>query len=279
MLSIKNSKRFLIFMKRIIYSIWADVHRHTSSPQEKKDAFAKYKDRLISAHKDYANLCNAEYHCFTPSIPDYDDLQFEKLYRFEDLANEYDEVVYLDLDVIPTSAQNIFDKHATHKYVGAHFIDTKPNWGERVYGDWWIDTIDFDKMNMVVKACCKNAMLLLEGISGNNQIANTGVLVGNKNSIEDFRLSERLDYADTIFDEALVDNIYPKEIASSFSRNNEVYFSFIKEFYKIPINPIGLSWNWIIDNTFSTKHLGASLHHVVNKDFSRFEKYLPQSAS
>ena len=262
-------------MKRIVYSIFNNVTiPHQSVTQSKKDSFHKYYDRLVATQKQYAYDCGAEYVHFKPSIPDYDDIQFEKLYRFEELTEDYDEIVYLDLDVIPTTKQNVFDKHASNEHVGVHFIDTKPNWGEKVYGDWWVNTINFDKMNMVVKACCKNAMLSLEGINGNNQIANTGVLIGNKNSIQDFRLTERIDYADKIFNEALEDNLYPKEIASSFSKNNEVYFSFIKEFYDIPINRIGLSWNWIIDNTFSTQHLGASFHHVVNKDFSQFEQNL-----
>jgi hypothetical protein len=261
-------------MKRIIYSIWADVQLHQSSPQKKKDAFAQYKSKLIASQKKYAHFCGADYHCFSPSIPDYDDLQFEKLYRFEELSEEYDEIVYLDLDVIPTTKQNIFDRHAAHSAVGVHFINAEPYWKERIDGSWWVDVIQLDKMNMVVKTCCKNAMLMLEGNAGNNSIANTGVLVGNKNSIQNFKLIERLESVQPYFEEALTDNIYPEKIASKFERNNEVYFSFIQEFYEIPINPIGLGWNYIIDETFTTKQIGANLHHVVNKKFDLFTDYL-----
>lgn len=264
-------------MKRIVYSIFNNITiPHQSVPESKKDAFHEYYDRLVETQKQYAHDCGAEYAHFRPFINDYDDIQFEKLYRFEELSNDYDEVVYLDLDVIPTTDQNIFDRHASHKNIGVHFIETRPYWGERIDGTWWVNLLKLDKMNMVVKTCAKNAMLLIEGLNGNNKIANTGVMVGNKNSIQDLNLTERLNFADKVFQEARLDNIYPYEIASCFERNNEVYFSFIQEFYDVPINPIGLGWNYIIDDTFTTRQIGAHLHHVVNKKFNFFDQYLHQ---
>ena len=262
-------------MKRIIFSVWADVtEKHQSVPHEKKLAFTQYKDKLVNAHKRYATLCNSEYHIFSPELSNYDDIQFYKLNKFEELTQTYDEVVYLDLDVVPTSSTNIFDVHASNKHIGVHFIDVNPRWYQRVEDNWWIDSIELDKMNMVVKSCCKNAMLNLVDVSGNNSIANTGVLIGNKNSIQDFNLSERLVFADKIFYEAKDDNIYPNDISNHFEKNNEVYFSFIKEYYNLEINKIGLSWNWIIDRTFSNKGVGVHLQHVVNKKFSMLEEFL-----
>ena len=147
----------------------------------------------------------------------------------------------------------------------------QPNWGKRNrYDEWWVTAYDLDKMNMVVKTCAKNSMLMLKDISGDNRIANTGVMIGNKNSIQNLRLSERLEKAEEIFKDAKEDNLYPKEIASLFSRNNEVYFSFIKEFYNVSINPIGLGWNFILDEMCTGKRPGIHMHHVVNKDFKLF---------
>lgn len=248
-------------MKRIIFSLFTDISvQHQSVTYRKQNAFAKYKDKLIAAQKEYAHLCGAEYIHFEPKMPDYDELQFEKLYRFVELSNNYDEVVYLDLDVIPTTRTNIFDKHAD-KGIGVHFIETK-------------DNKSYDKMNMYVKACNKNAMLLLHDIVGTNEVANTGVLIGNKNSIQDLDLFNRIKEANDTFDSAIRDNIYPYKIASHFERNNEVYFSYIKELYNVPINPIGLAWNYIVDDTFPFRTAGAHLTHVVNKRFSEYEKYL-----
>lgn len=267
-------------MRRIVFSLYNNISiPHQSVPQSKKDAFHEFYDRLVETQKQYAYDCGADYIHYTPSIPDYDDIQFEKLYRFEELTEEYDEVVYLDLDVVPTTKENIFDRHASHAGVGVHFIEAKPYWGERIDGQWWVDVFNLDKMNRIVKMCCKDAMLMLEGkyMTGHNAIANTGVLIGNKNSIQDFRLTERIDFADKVFNEALWDNIYPEQIASKFAKNNEVYFSFIKEYFDITINPIGLGWNYIIDETFTTTQIGAHLHHVVNKDFAKFDSSLLQS--
>ena len=259
-------------MKRLIFSLFNNITiPHTSVPQSKKDSFHEFYDRLVEAQKAYAHRCGAEYIHYTPEINDYDDIQFEKLYRFEELTNDYDEIVYLDLDVIPTTEENVFDRHASNENVGVHFIDVQPNWGKRNrYDEWWVTAYNLDKMNMVVKTCAKNSMLMLKDISGDNRIANTGVMIGNKNSIQNLCLSERLKKAEEIFEDAKDDNLYPKEIASLFSRNNEVYFSFIKEFYNVSINPIGLGWNFILDEMCTGKRPGIHMHHAVNKDFKVF---------
>lgn len=262
-------------MKRIIFSVWSDVtEEHQSVPNTKKQAFAEYKDRLIEAQKKYAHLCGAEYEIFQPEISNYDDIQFYKLHQFENLTRDYDEIVYLDLDVIPTTKENIFKRHAYKENVGAYFVDVNPNWTNRINDTWWIDTMNLDKMSMIVKLCCKKAMLDLNDVYGDNTIVNTGVLIGNKNSIENFRLIERLEEADQVFKETLEDNMYPPDISNNFARNNEVYFSFITECYGVPVNNIHLSWNWLVDRVFSSKNPNAYLQHVVNKKFSVFTEYL-----
>jgi hypothetical protein len=264
-------------MKRIIFSVWNDVtEEHQSVPDKKKQAFAQYKDKLISTQKEYATKCSADYNIFTPTSGNYDDIQFFKLEMFEKLTDEYDEVVYFDLDVIPTTKTNIFERHAGNPAVGAHFIENNPMWGYRVNEKWWVNEFKLDRMNRIVKTCAKNAMLTLEDISGDNHIANTGVLIGNKNSIQDFRLSERLVYADKIFEEAKEDNIYPEEIGKHFAKNNEVYFSFIKERFDVPINRIGLGWHYIVDETYPVQIIGAHITHVVNK---KFENYFASSSN
>jgi len=284
-------------MKKIIFSVWANItEEHSSVPDSKKQAFAEYKDRLIAAQKQYAHFCSAEYHIFEPNIFNYDDVQFYKLNKFESLAADYDEVVYFDLDIIPTTNLSIFDKHASNPGLGVHFIDVNPRWRYRndpgsnkltanpyhddlgYYAEWWVTAHGgFDKMNMVVKSCIKNAMLDIVGFKKDNMIANTGVLIGNKNSIEHLKFQERFFEVDEIFKEAKEDNIYPEEISSCFDQNNEVYLSFMKDYYNIPINKISLAWNWIIDETFTTKTNGAYLHHIVNKNFKMFEEYLPKN--
>jgi len=258
-------------MKRIIFSVWNDVTKeHQSVPNKKKQAFAEYKDQLILAQKMYAHDCGADYNVFTPETGDYDDIQFYKLEMFEKLSEVYDQIVYFDLDVIPTTQTSIFEKHAYHEGIGVHFIENNPMWGHRVNDKWWVDEYQLDRMNRIVKTCTKNAMLSLEDINGDNCVANTGVLIGNKNSIQNLNLIERLAYADKIFEEAKEDNIYPEEISKHFARNNEVYFSFIKERFNIPINRIGLGWHYIVDETYPFRTAGAHITHVVNKDFKKY---------
>ena len=67
--------------------------------------------------------------------------------------------------------------------------------------------------------------------------------------------------------EAIEDNLYPKEMSQSWVKNNEVYFSYILERYKIKFNNIGIQWNYILDNLIFKPTAAAHLIHQVNKDF------------
>ena len=97
-------------MKRIIFSQHAQtVDDHTSVTNYKRAQFGRYKDKLIQTQKEYANFCDADYMCLEVIASNYDDIQFHKLHRFEMFSYEYDEVLYLDLDVVPQTEVNFFE--------------------------------------------------------------------------------------------------------------------------------------------------------------------------
>lgn len=123
-------------MKRIVFSIWQDTD------------WRDYKDILISKQREYADFCNADYHCIEYDSFTHDRLQFEKLDLADKYLDSYDEVLYLDLDVIPRKSVSFFDKHDLNTFC-IHYTD-KPQW----------------------KIDAKNAAL---GFAGKNRIANTGV--------------------------------------------------------------------------------------------------------
>jgi len=97
-------------LKRIIFSVWSDLtDNHPSATEEKVTSFNFHKDKLIEKQKEYAQLCNSDYEIFTPDQNNYVDVQFYKLFQTENLLSQYDEVLYLDLDVIPKTDKVIFD--------------------------------------------------------------------------------------------------------------------------------------------------------------------------
>jgi hypothetical protein len=149
---------------------------HPSATEEKVASFNLYKDRLIEKQRGYAHLCNADYEVFTPDQNNYVDVQFYKLFQTEKLLDQYDEVLYLDLDVIPKTEKVIFDEFD---------LDNVSVYQMPIGVTKWLKSnLKYnlcDSMNKYYKLCCKKAMLLLDDIAGNETVANTGVFCLNKN--------------------------------------------------------------------------------------------------
>lgn len=251
-------------MKRIIFSIFtSDLNKHTSVPDYKRNQFKKYKDKIIESHKSYAKLCNSDYENFTSNEVDYDELQFYKLLKLEQLSDLYDEVVYFDFDVIPQTNKSIFDSFDLNT-ICAYAIPTPIPINELKFR---MQDNNWHKMDMYTKTCAKNAMLLLNDINGSDECVNTGVIAANKKAINTLNFSEKLSYCKGQLDLAIADNLYPKEIYSKWTYNNEVFISYLIEKFNIPYTNIGLQWNFILDHISPQTSAAAHLIHHVNKEF------------
>lgn len=280
---------------RVIFSFYKEVN-DDSVTSYKKEQLKLYKDKLIKRQHLYAESCNADYFVYENSnllLNEYDSIQFRKIEKLEELTNEYDEVLYLDLDIIPFDFKNFFKEHDLSK-ICCHEIDGK-EWGIDRYkinvpkmNDAYNNSIweeennkqsrylyeEVDSMNMWLKASSKNAMLLLENhTSYNHNIINTGVIGGNKDSIKQLKFTENLQYMIDLIDKAKYDNIYSKKVQELIKPNNEVFFSYLIEKNNIPITNINKNWNFIVDD-YTTGLTNAwkeiSFLHVINKDFEGY---------
>ena len=126
---------------------------------------------------------------------------------------------------------------------------------------------DFDRMNMFIKTCCKSAMLLLDNIIGNELLLNTGVLVGNKNSIKKLKFTKNFNKLNKKFKNAVQDNLYPEEINRCWKPNNEVYMSYLIEKNKVPFINIGMPWNFMLDDYCPNPSSAAYFLHHIRKEF------------
>lgn len=250
-------------MKRIIYSIYTNnLDPHTSATDYKRSQFEKWKDNIEDNQKRYAFLCGADYELHTTETTSYDNVQFEKILQLEKYASDYDEMLYLDFDVVCSTTVNYFEFHDMTKLT-AHRLDRtlKPHKLRRAmnYG--------IHKQNVYGKTCAKNSMLLLDNITGNSSLVNTGVVGCNKDIAYEMEFENRLQLLHDILDEAKEDNLYPSEISNSFFRNNEVYVSYLIEKYDIPFTDIGMPWNFILDGYCGVPSPAAHFVHHVNKEF------------
>jgi len=257
-------------LKKIIYNVWSDLKvPHTSVPEFKRDSFAKFKNKLIDIQKQYAHSCGADYEIFNPPVYDYVDVQFYKLFKFEQLTKHYDKVVYFDVDIIPITKKNIFDQFDFNNVcVYDYHIDSQDLSYRRNVLYRLKNKQPISPMNRLSKVCAKRAMLLLHDVNGNNNICNTGVFAGNKLAAERLAFSDNIKMLDKTLEEAREDTVYPEEYSKQWVRNNEVYVSFLLEKFNVKFNNIGIQWNYILDDKYKEYSAGAHLIHQVNKDFN-----------
>ena len=250
-------------MKRIIFSLFTtDLEEHPSANDYKRQQFTEWYDQIYHIQENYAKICGADYQVFETSNTNYVNLQMEKILKTEELTKQYDEVLYLDFDVLPATKVNFFEKWDLDSAC-AYEIRT-------VLSDNQIKTRifykEFSEMDMYAKSCQKISMLLLDDITGRESCINTGILGMNKKSAKAVDFTNRIDYCYSKFEEAKIDNVYPEDISSVWEPNNEVFFSYLIERFDIPFTNIGLPWNFILDH--KVKDVGAGqIYHVVNKDF------------
>ena len=255
-------------MKRIIFSLYRnDLDDHASVPDIKRQQFAKYADQLENKQREYADLCGADYKIFKPNSTDYIDVQFEKLNMFEELGHKYDQVMYLDFDVIPNTTVNVFDKFDLNT-ICAFNIDVAME--PEIIKHRFRDNFAWDAMDMYSKALNKKAMLLLHDIYGSESCINTGVLLMNSDCIANLNFAERSVEAVLTFDESLEDSLYMPEMTKSWELNNEVIISYIIEKDNLPFTNIGMSWNFIVDHNEQQITSAAHFLHVVHKKFDLY---------
>jgi len=256
-------------MKRVIYSMYQPNIPKVgfSVDTYKQDQFEKYKDKLIKCKQEYADQCEADFFMHYPNLKDYTSLQYEKIRLLEEYAESYDEVLYLDFDVIPAhSPRNIFECVDLSK-INMHPFkrEIKPYELKRAITNKNVEY--FDDQTMFVKVCAKKSMLLLEGVNSNDLCYNTGVVCAGSDVIKSINFIDKLDEMKELLDESKEDSLYPEGITKHFSYNNEVFISYIIERYNIPHVDLGMNWNYIIDDRMELSHGGYDLLHMVSKNF------------
>lgn len=206
-------------MKNLIFSIWST----SLTPN-----WIQYKLQLIDKQRAYADQCNVDYRHFDISLT-FTELMFFKIQFAEHLLNEYDQVLYLDVDVIPLTNKSFFETFNLDN-ICLHYT-LNPKW----------------------KIQQKKLMLAQEGITSNDKITNTGVFGMNRTARDTLNYTKKRSEI--------------KKLYGDYKPNNEVYMSYILEKYKIPYTEIGMQWNYILDNNVQQFSAGCYFVHQVNKNF------------
>lgn len=253
--------------KRVIFSLYRDdLLPHQSATIEKREQFAKYADQIKKKQEAYAKTCKADYKLIKPTDTDYNVVQFEKLTLFEELAQEYDEILYLDYDVIPIRKKNFFTTFDLNNICAFDMVcKLEPDiirWRDN--NDGW------HPMDMYSKAQHKRSMMMLNDDFGSNMCLNTGVVGMNKQMVKKLDLVNKMDYLRELSLEAKEDNIYHDVMTKHWIFNNEVALSYLIEMEGLPFINIGVPWNFIVDDNIPATTGACYFLHFVHKKFEMY---------
>ena len=274
-------------MKKVIYSIYVDVpvkehygnskniHDTTEKAFKTVNAFRIHYDRLIESKTTYSKYCEAKYIMFEydeqyktfeknlltdfPELTGYEIINFYKIHLLYELSKEYDEILYLDFDVVPVTDMSFFDVWNLSKGICVY------NNNNYVVKDV---TVNQSIRSPSAKYFNCHAMLLENGLNPKNDVINTGIIGAKKEHILqlDFfgKFKDTIDLMTKLRKD--INGLYPQNIIDMFRYDNETIFSFKKELNKTPIQWLDDQWHYFFDTQrFIPKD--TKLIHCICKDF------------
>jgi hypothetical protein len=280
-------------MKRVIFTTYDDIKRSEdasntqkvldsdwlatkSADLAKQKLVDEYFERLVSNKKDYAEKIGVDFIFYHNTMKDFEvdcELEFAKvnLYKHHlmaELANDYDEVLYVDMDVVFNTDLNVFEEHDLSK--GIHIRDQDE------------DIVGKDKAELLFEIIGLRSPTLKYHITKDlldgkdNHVINTGIMLANAEHIRQIRFIERMHEAiqkiQEIKKNVLSDNIVFSTIVLSYYPNNESIFSWILEKYDIPYVLFDKETWHKLYNDNPEESLNGYMIHFINKQFGRFFK-------
>jgi lipopolysaccharide biosynthesis glycosyltransferase len=258
-------------MKRVIFTCYDDIKKEklTEADNVSQNQLAEYFERLVDNKKIYAEKIGVDFILYHNTMKDFSvdtELEFTKvnLYKhhlLDKLCDEYDEVMYVDMDVVFNTDKNVFEKLPLKE--GIHFVDQ----------DSSIISKDIKEL-LFKKIGLRNPTLkyhitkdLLDG--QDNHVTNTGIIIGKSEHLKQIKLVERLPNIIKKI-EKLKNQIGstrdPVYLRSFYYPNNESVFSYIIEKYNIPYRIMNRKWHTIVDHIPVEKQ-EAEIYHFINKNF------------
>ena len=281
---------------KIIYSLWIDIppgefYITPKTGVEKTNTnslFKKNYSKLKQAHQRYAEKIGVEYRLFEydkkykeyydffrtnyPEINEYSIVNFYKIHLMYELAEKYDEILYLDFDVIPLTNDNFFDVWDLNKGICVFNNNTHVN----------ARNIPLHKLNHTdrsptAKFYNSQAMLIATGHSPECDVINTGIIGAKREHIKQLgyfdSFRDTLDLMTRLRQED--DGMYLPNIRNMFAYDNETVFSYKLKSTNTPYQWLDKQWHFFFDKVWYIPKL-TKLVHCINKEFDvawdRYEK-------
>lgn len=269
-------------MNRTILSLYIDIPKENLvSHHESKQKFNDNYDWLVDRQKEYADKIGVDYNHFTyedgykeyrewfrkeyPEVSEYNIVNFFKIKLLYDMAETYDEILYLDIDVIPSTDDNFFDVFDLSK---GHAILTGSA-RTQLDLDRPLQKIirhNFTVRSPLAKYWNAKIMLQTEGHGDKVEVFNTGIIGITSQQLKDINyfsdFKGTLDY----MKELINDEDIPEKFRRLFGYDNETIWAYKVLSNDVTYQELGDYWHHFMDS-ISFIPGEAKLIHCVNKDF------------
>ena len=273
-------------MNRVIYSLYVDVpaDEHYGKSKNEHDtvdkasitvnAFKKHYKKLIDCKRHYANTINADFIMFEqaqyqsfeknfkydfPELTGYEIINFYKIHLLYELSKKYDEILYLDFDVIPLTNESFFNAWDLSKGICVYSNNDKVEKKS---------TTNHSIRSPSAKYFNCHAMLLEEGLNPDNDVINTGIICARKEDIIklDFfgKFKDTIDLMTKLKKDT--SGLYPQNIVDMFRYDNETIFSYKREVNKVDIQWLDNKWHYFLDTQKFIPE-DTKIVHTISKDF------------
>jgi hypothetical protein len=284
-------------MSKVIFSLYIDIPENELDEQSahwgsniSKTLHTKIqlKDNykwLIESQQRYANYIGVEYKHYTydsayikykewfnlnyPEVTSYNIVNFYKLKLLYNLAKDYDEILYLDLDVIPVSTDNFFKTWDLSQGI-AIMSGTAESQKDIETDNRELLRIKYtnnSNRSPIAKYWNAKAMLLEKGYTCESTVFNTGIVGASQKWLKaldyfgDFR--NIIDYMTQLKTD---DGFYPEQIQSLFGYDNETIWAYKTLSKDVPWQKLTPDWHCFMDK-WSYIPSNTKLVHCINKDF------------
>lgn len=295
-------------MKKIIYSLYIDIPKEEldwqlpyfgdemSKTERTKLKLAEYSNWLTQQHKRYTDALGIEYRLYGydedykayeqhfkenyPQITAYNIINFYKIHLLYKLAEEFDEILYLDFDVVPLTNNNFFDQWNLNN--GIAILKNRKDI-DISFRKLMTDRMNIEKFGKVMsnrspiaKYCNTRAMLMeMDADDSLTSVYNTGIVGATKQHLE------QLDYFDGFSDTLkLMDELryeensmWPEHIQNIFGWDNETIWGYKMILNDVKEQILTPDWHHFMDK-WSYIPTDTNFVHVINKDFAYVKNHI-----
>lgn len=281
-------------MKRVIYSFYIDIPKEELDIFDKelpiiknkkalpinlitKNRLKKHYVRLLIQKQAYAKKLGYDFKLFEygpdwilfeqklkrehPYLTTYNIVNFYKIHLLYELAKQYDEVLYLDFDVVPMQNIDFFEHWDLTKGIAVL------NNNDRVLVPENVTDSSTTIRSPTAKFYNAQAMLFEKGLSTKNDVINTGIVGANAEHLNKLAYFKDFDKnLKLMTDLTKESDLHPPKLLKYFGWDNETLFAVKIKENNVPILWLDDKWHYFFSNQ---KHVPQKviLCHAINKDF------------